>query len=135
MHAIVAARLGDVELATRYFEETAATDLADTRGGSAGGVRIAALGGLWQTVVFGFVGFAIRHDGIALDPHLPGTWRSVRLRVHWRGRRVHVHLEHATRTLTAMLEIGEPLMLHVGGSSQQLRGGDPVHVEWLAPGR
>ena len=29
MHALVAARLGDTELALRYFHETAATDLSD----------------------------------------------------------------------------------------------------------
>ena len=37
LHALVAARLGDVALAERYFRETAAIDLADTTSGSAGG--------------------------------------------------------------------------------------------------
>ena len=62
LHALVAARLGDVALAERYFHETAAIDLADTTSGSAGGVRIAALGGLWQAAIFGFAGLSL-HDG------------------------------------------------------------------------
>ena len=68
MHALVAARLGEMDLATRYFQETAATDLADIADGSAGGVHIAALGGLWQAAVFGFGGLSLRADALGLDP-------------------------------------------------------------------
>src|SRR5262249_46960026 len=53
MHALVAARLGDAEMAMRYLCETAAADL-DLDPNSAGGVRIAGLGGLWQAVLLGF---------------------------------------------------------------------------------
>ena len=63
MHALVAARLGDMDLATRYFQETAAIDLADTSDGSAGGLHIAALGGLWQAAVFGFAGVVVARRG------------------------------------------------------------------------
>ena len=71
MHALAAARLGEMDLATRYFQETAATDLADIGDGSAGGVHIAGLGGLWQAAVFGFGGLSLRADALGLDPHLP----------------------------------------------------------------
>jgi len=54
-HALVAARLGEVDLAERYFRETAAIDLEDTTGTGAGGVHMAALGGLWQAAGFGAV--------------------------------------------------------------------------------
>jgi hypothetical protein len=43
MHARVAARLGNAEIALRYLRETADTDL-DLDLNSAGGVRIAGLG-------------------------------------------------------------------------------------------
>jgi trehalose/maltose hydrolase-like predicted phosphorylase len=43
MHALVAARLGDADMALRYLRETAATDL-DLDPSSAGGVRIAGSG-------------------------------------------------------------------------------------------
>jgi trehalose/maltose hydrolase-like predicted phosphorylase len=55
MHALVAARLGDATMALRYLHETAATDL-DLDPKSAGGVRIAGLGAMWQAVVRGFAG-------------------------------------------------------------------------------
>ena len=77
MHALVAAQLGEMDLAIRYFQETAATDLADTGDSSAGGVHIAALGGLWQAAVFGFAGLSLRADALGLNPRLPPAWQSL----------------------------------------------------------
>lgn len=136
MHAVVAARLGEVDLALRYFRQTAATDLADTTGGSAGGIRIAALGGLWQAAVLGFAGLSLRADGLALDPHLPAEWRALGFRVCWRGRRVHFRVEQGS-TVLAMLEEGEPLMLHVGGRAHELRPGRTERIagQAMAPAR
>src|SRR5690606_8684896 len=54
IHALVAARLGEVEIARRYFRQSAEIDLANNMGNAAGGVHGAALGGLWQATVFGF---------------------------------------------------------------------------------
>jgi trehalose/maltose hydrolase-like predicted phosphorylase len=57
MHALVAARLGDAAMALNYLRATAASDL-DFDLNSAGGVRIAGLGALWQAVILGFAGLA-----------------------------------------------------------------------------
>jgi trehalose/maltose hydrolase-like predicted phosphorylase len=43
----------------RYFRETASLDL-DLDPNSVGGVRIAALGGLWQAVILGFAGLDLQ---------------------------------------------------------------------------
>ena len=76
MHALVAARLGDAEMALRYLRETAATDL-DVDPSSAGGVRIAGLGALWQAVILGFAGLDMRGDIVGINPRLPPQWRSL----------------------------------------------------------
>jgi len=130
MHAVVAARLGDVTMAERYFHETAATDLADTRGGSAGGVRIAALGGLWQTAMFGFVGLSLRPDGVALDPQLPPSWRVVTFRLQWRGRRLRFRLDGGSRMAGVTLERGEPMVVHVAGRPHGLELGRTIDAGW-----
>ncbi len=88
MHALVAARLGEMDTALRYFRATAAIDLHGVGESSAGGVHIAALGGLWQSAVFGFAGLSLRKAALGLDPHLPPGWQSLGFRVHWRGRLV-----------------------------------------------
>jgi trehalose/maltose hydrolase-like predicted phosphorylase len=132
MHAIVAARLGETEMALRYFRETAATDLMDTAGGSAGGVHIAALGGLWQAALFGFAGLALGADALALDPRLPPSWRSFGFRVHWRGRVVKVHIEQDGRRLAATLESGEPMTLAVSGERHAIRPGETLRTNFAA---
>jgi trehalose/maltose hydrolase-like predicted phosphorylase len=130
LHALVAARLGDVALAERYFRETAAIDLADTTTGSAGGVHIAALGGLWQAAMFGFAGLSLREDGFGFAPHLPDAWRALDFRLYWRGSRVRVRLDGSARMLTATLERGEPQSIRVGDQARELEPGRPLQLTW-----
>ena len=72
MHALVAARLGDAAMALNYLRATAASDL-DFDPNSAGGVRIAGLGALWQAVILGFAGFDLKGDMLGVDPRLPAV--------------------------------------------------------------
>lgn len=98
IHALVAARLGDTDLAEHYFRQAAEIDLADNMGNAAGGVHAAALGGLWQAVVFGFAGLRFGPEGPVLDPHLPRTWRSLRFPIRWRGRTARMSVGSERRT-------------------------------------
>ena len=91
IHALMAARLGDMELAQRFFQQAAEIDLANTMGNAAGGIHIAALAGLWQAAVFGFAGVRWDPNGLALDPHLPG-WRRLSFPLQWKGCRLHIQL-------------------------------------------
>jgi trehalose/maltose hydrolase-like predicted phosphorylase len=126
LHAVVAARLGKLDMAERYFRATAATDLEDSVGASAGGIRIAALGALWQAAMFGFIGFVPRRDGLEFNPRVPAAWRAVECRVRWCGRCVHVRLDQADGRLTATLEQGGPLTVVVNGEARVLRAAEPL---------
>jgi len=86
IHAAVAARLGDVRLAERYFRQASDIDLGDNMGNAAAGVHAAALGGLWQAAVFGFAGLRFTEEGPEHQPNLPPQWRGVSLRFKWRGK-------------------------------------------------
>jgi trehalose/maltose hydrolase-like predicted phosphorylase len=120
MHALVAARLGDADMALRYLRETAATDL-DLDPNSAGGVRIAGLGALWQAVMLGFVGLDLRGDTLGIDPKLPPQWRSLSVRVCWRGRSVAIRI--AGRNVQATLVDGQPMEMRVGTATLKLTPG------------
>ena len=135
VHAVVAARLGHVTLAERYFRQAAAIDLDDTMGNASGGVHIAALGGLWQAAVFGFAGLSLRADGLRLAPQLPATWEALRFRVQWRGRQVQCVIRQEPPQLTAILERGAPLRLYLGTQVQVLRRGQPWTADWTAMAR
>ena len=108
------------ELALRHFRQAAAIDLADTHVAIDGGVHIAALGGLWQTAVFGFAGLSLQRDGIALDPRLPRNWRSLGFGLQWRSRRLKIKIVPGQRLVEATLEAGEPMRLVVNGEPHEL---------------
>jgi trehalose/maltose hydrolase-like predicted phosphorylase len=128
-HALVAARLGDVALAEAFLHQTAAIDLEDRMGNGAQGIHIAALGGLWQAVVFGFAGLSLRPDGLHLDPHLPATWRALRFGVQWRGRRLRIEIRRGSLRVAAHLECGRPMTLGVRGAARRLSRGRPVEFD------
>ena len=130
-HALVAARLGDSDTALRYLREAAALDL-DPDPTSAGGVRMAGLGGVWQAVVLGFAGLDLMGDVLGLDPKLPPEWGSLSFRVHWRGRIVQVAI--ASGVVQATLTAGAPMELRVAGSAHKLAPGATLEVS-LQPSR
>jgi trehalose/maltose hydrolase-like predicted phosphorylase len=125
MHALVAARLGHTDMALRYLRKSAEADL-DRDPNSAGGVRIAGLGAVWQAVVLGFVGLDLAGDVPALAPKLPPAWRSLSFRFCWRGRSVAVRI--AGGTVQATLVAGDGMELRIGQTRQRLVAGTPVEV-------
>jgi kojibiose phosphorylase len=120
-HALVAARLGNRDLAMRYFHEAASIDLSTHMGNAAGGVHIAALGGLWQAAVFGMAGVRLREDGVVLDPHLPQAWNEFSFSLQWRGRTVAVDLTREPAQVVVTLRTGNPMTIALeGGKAAEL---------------
>jgi trehalose/maltose hydrolase-like predicted phosphorylase len=90
-HALAATRLGDLETARRYFDRAARLDLDFTHGvTAAGGVHIAALGGMWHALVFGFGGMFVEDEGPWFGPHVPEDWQTLRFSVLWGGSQLRV---------------------------------------------
>lgn len=125
MHARVAAFLGDWQIALRYLRETSATDL-DLDPNSAGGVRIAGLGALWQAVVLGFAGVDMMGEVLGIEPKLPPHWRSLSFRVCWRGRTIGIRI--AARNLRLELLAGEEMQIRAGGALWTLSPKAPLNV-------
>jgi trehalose/maltose hydrolase-like predicted phosphorylase len=127
IHALVAARLGDLPLAERFFAQAAAIDLDDTIGNAAGGVHIGTLGGLWQAAVLGFAGLRSGSDGLRFDPHLPDRWDALCFPVQWRGRHVRIEFRRTAVTLTASMTLvrGASLTVHLGTQTHRLTRGRP----------
>jgi kojibiose phosphorylase len=128
-HALVAARLGLVDLAERYLAQTADIDLGDTRGNAAGGVHIAALGSLWQAVVLGVAGVRPATDdaeALVIEPHLLPSFRDLGFPLAWRGRELRVNLD--ADGLELAIEGDAPLSIRASG----LDGAVEVRAE---PGR
>ena len=119
IHALVAARLGDLRLAERYFRQSAEVDLANNMGNAALGVHMAAQGGLWQAAVFGLAGLAPSDDTFTLDPHLLPGWRSMRFPVQWRGRTLLVSIQQQPPVAEVALLAGGPLRIVVAQAPER----------------
>jgi trehalose/maltose hydrolase-like predicted phosphorylase len=90
-HALAAARFGDLETAKRYFERAANLDLDFAHGvTAAGGVHIAALGGMWHALIFGFGGMFVKDEGPRFEPQVPEDWQTLRFSVLWRGSQLRI---------------------------------------------
>jgi trehalose/maltose hydrolase-like predicted phosphorylase len=117
IHARVAARLGETETALRFLRHAATADL-ELDPNSAGGIRIAGLGSLWQAVVLGFAGLDLMGDVLAIDPRPPPQWRKLAFRVCWQGRTVRIDITGGT--MRACVETGGSMELRVAGRTHRL---------------
>ena len=125
MHALTAARLGHADTALSYVNEAEATDL-DLDPNSAGGVRIAGLGAMWQAVILGFAGLDLKGELLGIDPRLPPQWRSLSFRVCWRGRSVAIRVEAGGANVT--LVAGEPMDMRVADTKLRLMPRETQHA-------
>jgi trehalose/maltose hydrolase-like predicted phosphorylase len=102
VHALVAARLGDLDTAERYLDEATRLDLEFDQGATAaGGVHIATLGGVWQALVLGFGGMTVTGGQPRFTPHVPASWGSLRFRVRWQDAVLEVTATGGNATVTA----------------------------------
>jgi kojibiose phosphorylase len=116
IHALVAARIGDLALADKYLRQAAEIDLGNNMGNAAGGIHAAAIGGLWQAMVLGFSGVQMRPDGLELDPNLLPHWTMLEFPLTWRGRQLRVSVQ-PERVRVRIEEGREPMELAIGDAA------------------
>jgi alpha,alpha-trehalose phosphorylase len=122
--AIVAAEVGQLELAYDYFREAGLIDLDDLAQTSVDGLHIASLAGTLMAAVAGFGGLRDYGGKLSLAPRLPLRLERLAFRFLLRGRRLSVEATktHATYTLLD----GQPLELAHHGEAITLSTGSPV---------
>jgi len=81
-------------------------------------VHAAALGGLWQAVVFGFAGIRTHPDGVSVAPNIISHWQRLSFPLQWRGRRLRVCIE--PESVRVGVAGDEPFRLGVEGGSEIL---------------
>jgi trehalose/maltose hydrolase-like predicted phosphorylase len=131
LHGVAAARLGQSEMAMRFFRQASAIDLADTHAAIDGGVHIAALGGMWMMAVLGFAGLTMNGSGLCLNPQIPDGWQTLAFSVQWRGRHVSVSIDVSRKVIQATLASGEPMVITVGEEKHQLGPELPLVIDLI----
>jgi alpha,alpha-trehalose phosphorylase len=124
--AVLAAEVGQLELAHAYIAETSLVDLRDTFTNTRDGVHIASLAGAWISLVAGLGGMRDHHGDLTFAPRLPSKIDRLEFSIHWRGLRLRVTV-HANE-VTYLLRDGadDALELTHHGEPIVVRPGEPV---------
>lgn len=112
VHAILAARIGDMDKAYEMYLRTSRLDLDDYNREVEEGCHVTSMAGSWLSVVEGFGGMRMRHGVLSFAPVLPEGWSSLSFRVNYRGRVVSVFTTH--EEVEVAVE-GEPVEIELCG--------------------
>jgi alpha,alpha-trehalose phosphorylase len=105
--AVIAAEVGQLELAYDYFGEAALMDLDDLEHNVRDGLHIASLAGAWIAAIAGFGGMRDYGGELRFAPRLPERLTRLAFRVRRRGSRLGVEVDRDA-TVYTLLD-GEPL--------------------------
>jgi alpha,alpha-trehalose phosphorylase len=122
--AIMAAEVGQLELAFDYLGEAALIDLDDLEHNTRDGVHIASLAGTWLALISGFAGMRHANGMVTFAPRLPEGITRLAFNILVRARRLRVELTHASARY--LLVDGDPL--HIAHHGVELRL-DPRHPQ------
>jgi alpha,alpha-trehalose phosphorylase len=128
--AVIAAEVGQLELAYDYFGEAALMDLDDLEHNVRDGLHIASLAGAWIAAVAGFGGMRDYGGELRFAPRLPERLTRLAFRLRRRGSRLGVEVDREAVVYT-LLE-GEPLAIRHYEEEVTI-GGEPVRMAIPAP--
>jgi hypothetical glycosyl hydrolase len=113
IHAIVAARCDNMQMAYRFFQEACLIDLGPDPHSSDEGIHAASLGAIWLAVVFGFVNLRNKNGRLSIQPHLPREWSNVSLPLHFQGSQIEIVLTHQKLEISKVS--GTDVLLELNG--------------------
>jgi trehalose/maltose hydrolase-like predicted phosphorylase len=133
-YSIIAAQLGKVDPAYRYFMKSATLDLEGEGKQYAGGLYIggthpAGSGGAWMALVFGLCGIRPLENGLEIRSNLPTQWKKVVLPFLYHGHLLKISLTHETIAIQVLDSLGQYISIQVKGNAYTL----PLEGELVLP--
>lgn len=113
IHSIMANEIGYYEDAYEYFRSAAYMDISDFKRNTTGGLHMACLGGVWMSVVNGFVGMRLYADGLHFSPGLPESWKSCTLNMRYGSSLINICVRKNDTSFT--LVEGDSIQFKVNG--------------------
>ncbi|MEV7180413.1 glycosyl hydrolase family 65 protein [Kitasatospora sp. NPDC093679] len=123
--AVIAAEVGQLDLAYDYTAEAALMDLHDLGGNTRDGLHMASLAGACIALVAGFGGLRDRGGRLSFRPRLPSGLRRLSFALRVRDNLLRVEITHATTTYT--LKRGESIQVQHDGEVLEVKAGSPLH--------
>ncbi|MFS0762855.1 glycoside hydrolase family 65 protein [Peribacillus phoenicis] len=118
IHAIVAARAGELEKSYEFFHEASLIDLGPNPLSSDEGLHAASLGAIWMATMFGFANISIKDHRLSLKPNLPSDWSELAFPLIFRGSRLHINLTHDQAVITKVS--GDDVLIELNGAEYSL---------------
>jgi alpha,alpha-trehalose phosphorylase len=127
--AVLAAEVGQLELANAYVREAALMDLEDLEHNTRDGVHVASLAGAWLGLVCGFGGMRDHEGNLTFAPRLPAGLTRLEFTVRWHGCKVRVRA--GTDRVRYSIEQPEHASLTIGhyGKSHIVAAGEPLELD------
>lgn len=126
VHAIIAAKLGDLERAYDFYLRTSRLDLDDYNSDTEDGLHITSMAGTWLSVVEGFGGMRVKNNQLHLHPVLPKKWKSYAFKIGFRGKMITVKVDR--NKITLMSNDAEELVLNVFGKALKLSSKKNIEI-------
>lgn len=89
-HCILANDMGDYDMAYNLFRRACYIDLGPNMKSSDEGIHAASIGGIWQSVAYGFGGVRMLNGNLRIEPKLPKTWLSLEFKIIWKGQTLNI---------------------------------------------
>src|SRR5204863_8098620 len=122
--AVIAAEVGQLELAYDYFAEAALIDLENLERNTRDGLHIASLAGSWIVAVAGFGGMRDHDGALSFAPRLPQRLTRLAFGICFRDRRLRVEVTHDQASYSLLQ--GPPLKLTHHGQSINVTADQPA---------
>lgn len=92
VHAILAARIGDVDKAYDLFLKATRLDLDDYNNDLKEGLHITSMPGSWLALVEGFAGMTLKNGNASFEPIIPTKWTSYAFKVNYNSNFLQVKI-------------------------------------------
>ena len=124
-YSLIAAEIGKVDWAYKYFMKTATIDL-EGKGKQyvgtlyIGGTHPAGNGGAWMSAVSGLCGIRCTANTISINPRLPAHWKEVVIPFVLHGQRLKLTLTQESVRVHALQPLEVPLTVAVGNKTHPM---------------
>ena len=123
IQSIMAAEVDEMDKALEYAKAATLMDLGDVAGNVKDGCHIAAMGGVWMVLVYGFAGMRDYNGELCFWPSLPEVFHCVRFNLIFKGQTLEVDVGHEVTHYT--LKSGKGLTIRHEGQAIELSPGTP----------
>ncbi len=120
-HAILASDMDNKTLAYDLFSQAAEIDAGPNMKTSDAGIHSASIGGIWQSVIYGFAGIRMLAGELYIRPNLPKHWDNIEFTLYWQGERLNINVNHSN-IIIENLSNTKDVYIKINGENKLIHG-------------